>query len=109
MTFDEYQKQSQKTAQYPSGIEPYAYLSLGIAGETGEVVEKVKKLIRNQEGNVTEEFLGLFKKELGDVLWYMSQLATQFHISLEDVAQTNLEKLLSRMERGVIKSEGDIR
>lgn len=109
MTFEEYQKLSQTTADYPDGIEPYMYLSLGIAEETGEAVEKIKKLVRNNNGVADAEFLDLFKKELGDVLWYLSQLATQFEFSLDDVAQTNLDKLKSRMERGVIKSAGDVR
>lgn len=110
MQLNEYQEKASETAQFDERpVHPIAYVTLGLAGETGEVVEKVKKLFRNDKGNVSEEKREDLKKELGDVLWYLSQLAHLLGIPLEDVAQANINKLRSRAERGVIKSEGDDR
>lgn len=108
-TFKDYQKDSRKTAMYPTIGHPVIYPTLGLMGEAGEVSEKIKKIFRNNDGKFTPEDLELLKKELGDILWYLSQLATELNISLEDVAKLNIEKLMSRMERGVIKSTGDER
>ncbi len=85
------------------------YFCLGLAGETGEVIEKVKKVIRNHQGELTEEKKLLIKHEIGDVLWYLSQTARMCDILLDDAATANIEKLESRAERDVIKSEGDTR
>lgn len=109
MNFEEYQKESKKTAEYPECCSDLVYISLGLAGEAGEVVEKVKKVLRNHEGEMSEENKESLKYELGDVLWYVSQFATNLGFSLEDVANSNLKKLSSRQDRGVIKSEGDNR
>jgi NTP pyrophosphatase (non-canonical NTP hydrolase) len=109
-SFQDYQEQSKKTAVYPSigGIR-VVYPTLGLAGETGEVVEKIKKIFRDNKGKFEQEELELIKKELGDVLWYLTQIATDLGISLEDVAKHNIEKLYSRFDRGVIKGSGDTR
>ena len=109
MTFDEYQKQSTSTANYSDFIPPWVYLALGLAGESGEVVEKIKKLVRNNGGKMTDADKQEIKKELGDVLWYMSQLCEQLDLSFDDVAQANIAKLQDRKARGVIKSAGDNR
>lgn len=109
MTFAEYQKDSRRTAIYPDINNNYVYPTLGLAGETGEIAEKIKKIIRDKGGVVSEESQQEIKKELGDVLWYVSQIATELKIDLEDVAQTNLEKLLSRLERNKIGGSGDNR
>ena len=109
MTFEQYQAEAKKTAVYPTIGQAFIYPALGLAGEAGEVVEKVKKIMRNDNGAVSDEKRGEVKKELGDVLWYVSQLATEFGITMEDVASTNVEKLRSRMERGAIHSQGDNR
>jgi len=109
MTFGEYQKLSRKTAQYPKIGESLVYPVLGLAGEAGEVAEKIKKLFRNKNGDLSQEYKLEIAKELGDVLWYLSQISTELNLSLEEVAQLNLEKLLDREKRGVIKSEGDNR
>ncbi|KKS53989.1 MAG: putative pyrophosphatase [Candidatus Magasanikbacteria bacterium GW2011_GWA2_42_32] len=87
----------------------FIYPTLGLAGETGEVAEKVKKILRDKNGVVDEQTKESLKKELGDVLWYLSQLATEFDLSLDDIADTNLKKLLSRLERGKIGGDGDDR
>ena len=109
MNFDEYQKESRKTAIYPGKDNNLIYPVLGLAGETGEVVEKVKKLIRDKGGKIDEEFKQGIKKELGDVLWYLTQICTELGLSLDDVAKTNLEKLFSRLERNKIHGSGDER
>ena len=109
MTFDEYQKQSRKTAIYPNAGQNFVYPALGLCGETGEVAEKIKKILRDAGGVVSDEKKLEIKKELGDVLWYVAQLATELGLSLDEIAGSNLEKLLSRLERGQIHGNGDNR
>jgi NTP pyrophosphatase (non-canonical NTP hydrolase) len=86
-----------------------AYPALGLAGEAGEVAEHAKKAIRDDAGVVTEERRRAMAKELGDVLWYLSQLASELGLELEEIARANLEKLLSRQRRGVLSGSGDER
>ncbi|MBI2547699.1 MAG: nucleoside triphosphate pyrophosphohydrolase family protein [Candidatus Aenigmarchaeota archaeon] len=109
MDFEEYQKESKKTAMYPDIGKNFVYPTLGLAGESGEVADKIKKVIRDNNGIVDEISLIGIKKELGDVLWYLSQLATELNLSLDDIANENLQKLFSRMERNKIHGEGDNR
>src|SRR5581483_10874187 len=82
---------------------------LGINGEAGEVAEKVKKIIRDRNGKVTEQDKTELAKEIGDVLWYLAVFAHQLGFSLEEVARDNLEKLSSRKARGVLGGSGDNR
>lgn len=107
-TFKEYQEESQKTAIFPPG-RSLEYLFLGICGEAGEIAEKAKKVIRDKNGIMTDEVREALKKELGDVLWYISQIATELDFELEDVANENLIKLFSRLERNKIQGDGDNR
>lgn len=113
MKFNEYQEKIRETDVGTSAqdcIKPgWLYYVLGVAGETGEFVEKVKKLFRDKYGIIDDEFLGLVKKELGDTLWYMARIADEFNIELDDVAKTNLEKLLDRRRRNKLHGEGDNR
>ncbi len=109
MTFDDYQKKSKTTAIYPNQGQNLVYTVLGLVGESGEVAEKVKKIIRDLGGEITDEKREEIKKELGDVLWYLAQTATELGLSLDDIARTNIEKLLSRKERGVLSGSGDNR
>lgn len=109
MNFSEYQKKSRRTALYPDQGSNYIYPTLGLAGESGEVSEKIKKIIRDKEGVVNDEDRRAIEKELGDVLWYLSQLATELDIDLEGVALRNMEKLESRLERGTLSGSGDNR
>ncbi len=109
MTFEEYQRESQKTAKYPVVGLPFVYPALGLAGETGEVLEKVKKIFRDNNSTITEEQKTEIAKEMGDVLWYLAQLATTLGVSLEDVARMNMEKILSRFERDKLHGDGDNR
>jgi len=110
MEMNEYQNLASRTAQFETDkFNPLIYTVLGLAGETGEVVEKVKKILRNDDAEVSEEKREELKKELGDVLWYLSQCSRVLGFDLEDVAQANINKLADRKERGVIASEGDNR
>lgn len=109
MQFDEYQKLSRRTAKYPNAGANFIYPTLGLAGEAGEVAEKIKKVLRDANGEIDETRRAEIGKELGDVLWYVAQIATELGISLDDVAKMNLEKLLSRLDRGVIGGSGDNR
>ena len=104
MKFTEYQELAKTTAIYPDNARIF-YPALGLAGEVGEVCEKVKKHIR--DGRVLDK--EDLTKELGDVLWYLSALAGDLGINLEDVAVTNYNKLKSRMERNVLSGSGDNR
>jgi NTP pyrophosphatase (non-canonical NTP hydrolase) len=77
----------------------------GLIGEVGEISEKLKKILRDGK----ELDLENMKKELGDVLWYLTALAEDFALTLEDIAYTNVNKLESRAQRGVISGSGDNR
>lgn len=173
MTFGEYQKQAIKCAQYPNKGKNITYPLLGLIGETGEVAEKIKKMIRDDNGILTDDRRAAISKELGDVLWYtqavsfekricpaiclkqnphsisgfennlfdlqeyvyflakecravacsgdsvyhsivciiecVNRLALSIDMSLNTIAQENLDKLFSRLERGTIKGDGDNR
>ena len=109
MDFNTYQKNSRLTAQYPNLGENYIYPTLGLVGEAGEVAEKVKKVIRDKKGIFDDESKKGLKKELGDVLWYLSNLCTEFNFSLDDIASQNLVKLKLRAARGKISGSGDDR
>lgn len=109
MNFEEYQEKSRKTAIYPNAGSDLIYPTLGLASESGEVAGKIKKIIRDKGGSVDEETKEMIKKELGDVLWYVSQLATELGLSLDEIADKNIEKLYSRMERGKLQGSGDNR
>ena len=109
MDFKTYQKKARLTAQYPNLGSNNIYPTLGLVGETGEVAEKVKKVIRDKKGIFDDESKNGIKKELGDVLWYLSNLCTEFNFSLEEIALQNLEKLKKRAEMGKISGSGDDR
>lgn len=113
MNFDEYDKQAGVTAVYPESGEgtpmSLSYAALGLTGESGEVAEKVKKLIRDRGGVVDDDFRAAVSKELGDVLWYLSALAREVGTDLGTVAELNIAKLRSRAERSKIQGEGDDR
>jgi NTP pyrophosphatase (non-canonical NTP hydrolase) len=108
MDLAEYQRLSRRTAEYPREAW-LTYPALGLAGEAGEVAEHAKKAIRDDAGQVTDERRAAMAKELGDVLWYVSQLATELGLELDEIADTNLQKLLSRQRRGVLSGSGDER
>jgi len=108
-TFGEYQTESRKTAQYPNVGNNIIYPTLGLAGECGEVCEKIKKLIRDKNSIVDNDFKKAISEEISDVFWYLAALCSELGISMTDVARLNLRKLSDRLERGKIKGEGDNR
>lgn len=105
--FNQYQQSTSLTAKYPKE-KALDYCTLGLVGEAGEIANKVKKVIRDNRP-VDEAFVADMKAEIGDVLWYVARLADELGISLEDVATYNMNKLLSRLERGTISGSGDNR
>ena len=110
MRFDDYQKKTAETAIYPGQGKAMglAYVGLGL-GESGEVQGKIKKVLRDDNGHLTDEKRDAIAKELGDMLWYISQTATEMNYSLGHIANLNLQKLASRKERGVLGGSGDER
>ena len=102
MKFEEYQEKAKETAVYPNLDPKWIYPALGLSGESGEVIEKLKKILRDDNGKISNEKLDSIKKELGDVLWYISALATELGLSLEEIAKDNVKKVQSRKERGFL-------
>ncbi len=109
MTFKEYQELTNKTAIYPDKGSNFLYPVLGMMGEAGEVAEKIKKIWRDKNNIISEEDRIEIKKEIGDVLWYLSQLSTELNVDFEDVANTNVLKIKSRLERNKLNGAGDNR
>ena len=109
MNFETYQINARKTAIYPSLGSNYVYPTLGLVGESGEVAEKIKKVLRDNNGNFDYESKTAIKKELGDVLWYLANLCNELDFTLNEVAEENLEKLNNRLFRGKISGSGDDR
>lgn len=109
MNFDEYQKKAAETAIFPKIKERFVYPTLGLVGETGEFVEKIKKIFRDKNGKISKTDKEEIVKELGDVLWYLSQVAKELDISFEEIAQKNIKKLASRKIRGKLHGSGDNR
>ncbi len=109
MQLSDYQRDSRATAVYPDAGNNLVYPTLGLSGEAGEVAEKVKKLLRDDGGVLTAERREALGKELGDVLWYVAQVATEAGLELEAVAAANLDKLRSRRDRDVLRGSGDDR
>ena len=108
MTFDDYQDIALQTAIYPENLAGI-YPALGLAGETGEVCEKLKKIFRDKAGNITDTDRLEITKEIGDVLWYLASLSSDLGIRLDDAAEINYQKLASRKERGALSGSGDNR
>ena len=111
LTFDEYQTKSVETAVYPGQGELIGlmYVGLGLAGEAGEVANKVKKIARDDDGTINSKSRDAIIEELGDVAWYMAMLCWEIGVPLEDVFASNLVKLADRRNRGVISGSGDNR
>lgn len=120
MTVTEYQTIIEQTAVYPKEIG-ILYCTLGLCGEAGEVSEKIKKIYRDNPemlvklkntlliSEEVEEVRNSLKKEIGDVIWYCTALASEFDISLEDVMATNYTKLLARKATNTLHGSGDNR
>lgn len=111
-SFTDYQLATDETAIYPEvgtgSLVAVNYCALGLS-EAGEIQGKVKKIWRDSDGVITNEHRAAIHKELGDVLWYVSQLASELGLSLETIARDNITKLQDRKARGVISGSGDDR
>ena len=107
-TFDDYQEAATKTAIYPEAAR-VTYPALGLAGEAGEVANKVKKIIRDDGLATTDQRRAQIRKEIGGVMWYVAALCTDLQLNLGDVCRENIEILRSRQERGTLKGDGDNR
>jgi NTP pyrophosphatase (non-canonical NTP hydrolase) len=108
-SLEEYQKRSRQTAMEVHTDHPIVYPTLGLTNEAGEFAGKVKKIFRDKQGVISEEDRQELKKELGDVLWYLAQIATELNLSLEEIASSNLQKLFDRQARNQLHGEGDNR
>ena len=111
MTFNNYQTNASRTAFYPRVFKNQGlyYTALGLAGEAGEVANKVKKVMRDNSGNLTDGMRSVIADELGDVLWYWAGIADELGMNLEDIAINNINKLQDRLNRGKIQGSGDNR
>jgi NTP pyrophosphatase (non-canonical NTP hydrolase) len=107
--FEEYQRASRRTWQRVHTDHPLVYPTLGLVNEAGELAGKVKKIFRDKQGVIGSSDREALKYELGDVLWYLAQIATELDLSLDEIAAANIEKLSSRLERNQIQGEGDYR
>ena len=96
MKFEEYQANASQTALYPNRLKNLEYPTLGLAGEAGEVANIVKKIQRDFGGKITDEIRTKLKDELGDVLWYISACSDELGLTLDEVAEFNIEKLTKR-------------
>lgn len=110
MKMNDYQQQALTTViSANDDFKDVLHWVLGLNGEAGEAAEKVKKIIRDKGGKITDDDRKELAKELGDVLWYLAVFAHDLGFSLEEVAQNNLDKLKSRKDRGVLTGSGDNR
>lgn len=107
--YGNYQEQSRKTYNDIPTDDPIVYPTLGLVNEAGEFAGKIKKIFRDKDGVIADADREALKGELGDVLWYLTQICTNLGLSLEEVAEANLDKLFSRLERGKIQGDGDNR
>lgn len=108
MTFKEYQETAVRTAVYGEGNQ-ILYPALGLGNEAGEVLGKIKKVLRDNDGMFDKEHVKKISDEMGDVLWYLAALARDLGIDFNDIARDNLTKLARRQAEGTIKGDGDSR
>ena len=109
MNFNEYQKIARTTAMYPDIGKSINYPIIGLCGETGEIAEKYKKVLRDDNGIISPEIKYAMVLELGDILWYIANIAKELDVDLEMVARNNVDKLTSRVDRNMIAGSGDYR
>lgn len=107
--FQIYQRESRKTWSLIETDHPIVYPTLGLANEAGEVAGKIKKIFRDKGGFISDADREALKQELGDVLWYLTQICTELGLTLEEVAEANITKLASRQARDQLRGEGDVR
>lgn len=110
-SFAEYQVKAGSTAVYPgqNGLIGTLYCTLGLTNEAGEVAGKIKKVLRDENCQFSDQRIQEISEELGDVLWYFAQLASELGLNLEEIARENLNKLADRAARGALKGSGDHR
>ena len=108
MEVNEYQRMALETAVYPKEYK-IIYPALGLAGEAGEAVDKIKKVLRDNNGEFTDEKKKEIALELGDLSWYLAVEANDIGYTLEEIFQMNYDKLKSRQKRGVLGGSGDNR
>ena len=108
MEFDKYQQLIETTRIYPEDMK-IVYPCLGLSGEVGEVCDKIKKIYRDKEGVVSFNDKQEIAKEMGDVLWYLASLTTDLDLNMNDIALTNIQKILNRKQNGKIVGNGDNR
>jgi len=109
MNLNEYQTLALRTAKPKDAKNELFHLLLGLCGEAGEIAEKAKKIVRDHDSDFSKLDKDDLKKELGDVLWHVAVVSDYFGIELEAVGDTNIKKLASRLERGVLSGSGDNR
>lgn len=108
MEVKEYQNIIKETAVYPKEIG-LLYCALGVCGEAGEIAEKIKKIYRDKKGLITESDSLAIRKEIGDVMWYVTALANEFGFTLEEIMEENYNKLISRRNNNTLHGSGDNR
>lgn len=114
MTLNEYQKAANATdltAGKGDDVLSISFMDkiLGLVGESGEIADKVKKILRDQDGKMNEADRQELAKELGDVLWYVATVATNLDVPLDNIASANVAKLKDRQKRGTLRGSGDNR
>lgn len=109
LAFDAYQQAAARSSAVVAADHPIIYPTLGLANEAGEVAGKIKKIFRDKAGRISDADREALALELGDVLWYLSDICTKLGIRLEDVATGNIAKIADRAARGVLSGEGDYR
>jgi NTP pyrophosphatase (non-canonical NTP hydrolase) len=109
MDCDDYQRAALRTARDKDAPDEFMHLILGLVGEAGEIAEKIKKLVRDEHGDLGQLDRDDMAAEIGDVLWYAAVLANFLGFSLNDVAQRNVDKLADRQRRAVLGGSGDCR
>jgi NTP pyrophosphatase (non-canonical NTP hydrolase) len=109
MKMDEYQERAGRTNIYPDTSDGFHAQIFGLCSEAGEVADKFNKRIRDYQGDIMPDITDEIIKELGDCLWFISQIALKMECSLEYVAECNLRKLADRADRGKIGGSGDER
>lgn len=104
--FDEYQQQSRESAQYPGLGKNYVFPALGLCIKAGRIANLARKIAWSKNGNVDSVDRERVKRNLGDVLWYISQIASEFGMKFSDVAITNLHRIRARQE-GKLQDDDD--
>ena len=113
MDFDKYQQRAKEYDFFEPngdlGSVGFVEKILGLTGEAGETADKIKKVLRDKDGMISEEDRDLIVKELGDTLWYIASIARYLDVPLSEVASGNIDKLESRWQRNKLHGEGDER